>query len=138
MAPPFSGRLCRPMTEEEVALARRLGNSLRRHRQERGWTQARLAEAAEVSINHVSYIERGERLPSVPMLVQFARALQVTTSELLGETLSDAWASRVLALSETLSEEAKEVVVGMLRGLVGVYQDNPLPVRRKKKTPKEP
>lgn len=86
------------MTEDDTALALRLGNALRRHRVERGWTQARLAEAAEISVNHVSYIERGERLPSVPMLVQLARALRITSSELLGETPTDTWAARVMAL----------------------------------------
>ncbi|RYZ17736.1 MAG: XRE family transcriptional regulator [Myxococcaceae bacterium] len=105
------------MTEDDAALALRLGNSLRRHRLERGWTQAMLAEAAEISINHLSYLERGERLPSVPMLVQLARALQLTASELLGETPTDVWTTRVLALSQALSAEAKEIVMAMLQGL---------------------
>lgn len=105
------------MTEDDAALALRLGNSLRRHRMGRGWTQARLAEAAEISINHLSYLERGERLPSVPMLVQLARALHLTASELLGETQIDTWTTRVLALSESLSAAEKEMVLAMLQGL---------------------
>lgn len=102
--------------EADGALALRLGNAIRRHRLERGWTQEQLAELAQTSVNHVSYIERGERLPSVPMLIQLAQALRITVGELLGETETDVWASRVVALSRALPEEAKPVVLAMLQG----------------------
>lgn len=126
------------MTKEAGdALAIRLGNSIRRHRVERGWTQERLAEFAQTSVNHISYIERGERLPSVPMLIQIAQALKITVGGLLGETEPDAWAARVLALSKSLSDEAKGVVIAMLQGAMRGETTDPAPSSPKAKPAKK-
>jgi len=47
-------------------------------RKEKGITQERLAELIEKSVEHVSYIERGERAPSFETILDIAEALEVT------------------------------------------------------------
>lgn len=107
------------MNDEDTALAKRLGRALKQLRKELHWTQARLAEAVEMSVNHVGYLERGERLPSVPMLVKLARVLGTNTGELLGEQLPRAPRNaRAHALLAALPEEQLAAAIAMLNGLL--------------------
>lgn len=50
----------------------------------RGMTQTDLAEAAGTTQRAVSYYENGFGFPPAPQLVALAKALRVTTDELLG------------------------------------------------------
>jgi transcriptional regulator with XRE-family HTH domain len=62
-----------------------LGQRLRRFREERGWTQAVLAEQAGVSKPYLSELEGGAgRRPSGQILLKLADALGVTIADLLG------------------------------------------------------
>jgi transcriptional regulator with XRE-family HTH domain len=62
-----------------------LGQRLRRFRDERGWTQAALAEHAGVSKPYLSELESGAgRRPSGQILLKLADALGVTVADLLG------------------------------------------------------
>jgi transcriptional regulator with XRE-family HTH domain len=64
-------------------LARRVGERLRARRGELGWTLADTARAADVSVSYLSSIEKGNNLPSLPILVRVSRALDVSLNELL-------------------------------------------------------
>ena len=48
-----------------------------------GMTQAKLAEGADLSVDSISRIERGNRAPSLESLESIAMALGVESSELL-------------------------------------------------------
>jgi len=65
------------------AFATMVGQALRRIRQERGWTQAELAEAAGLSSNYVARLERGELVPSFLVVHQLCTALGVQPNELI-------------------------------------------------------
>jgi transcriptional regulator with XRE-family HTH domain len=65
--------------------ARRFGARMRAARQRRGWTQAVLAEAAEVGANYVPRLERGELTPSVEAAWRLARTLGVTVDSLCAD-----------------------------------------------------
>jgi transcriptional regulator with XRE-family HTH domain len=54
-----------------------IGPRIRHLRRERGLIQRELAEAAELSLNAVSLIERGQTSPTVATLERIARALDV-------------------------------------------------------------
>lgn len=52
-----------------------LENTVRRHREARGWTQAQLAEAMGVSRKTVNTVENAVFAPSVVVALKFAAAL---------------------------------------------------------------
>ena len=58
------------------------GRHLRRLRLARDMTQEQLAEAASVSVDFLSLVERGINSPSFETLERFARALKVRVAEL--------------------------------------------------------
>ena len=61
------------------------GESLRRLRLERDWSQQRLAEAAGVTLNYIGNLERGEQGPSLHILMRLALALEIDVPTLLGD-----------------------------------------------------
>jgi transcriptional regulator with XRE-family HTH domain len=63
----------------------RFGDTLRRLRNERDLSQERLAEAANLTADYVGFIERGENVPTLTVLLKLAKALSVDASELLRE-----------------------------------------------------
>ena len=68
-------------------MAGTLGEKLRRHRQEKGYSLDKLAEITESSKSYLWELEnRDTRKPSAEKLTRIAQALSVTTDYLLDET----------------------------------------------------
>jgi transcriptional regulator with XRE-family HTH domain len=61
------------------------GATVRRLREQHGWTQEQLAEIAEMSATYVGFIERGENVPTLTIIFRLADALEVTPSELIDD-----------------------------------------------------
>lgn len=59
------------------------GQSLRAYRIAAGMTQEQLAEAADLHVGFLGSVERGEKNISLLNIVELARAVQATPSELL-------------------------------------------------------
>lgn len=59
-----------------------LENTVRRHREARGWTQAQLAETMGVSRKTVNTVENAVFAPSVVVALKFAAALGPPVEEL--------------------------------------------------------
>lgn len=68
---------------DDGALDAAVGRILRAERRARDLTQRQLAEAAGVHANVVGTIERGGASPRLETLARLARALDLTTSQLL-------------------------------------------------------
>ncbi|MGK8487757.1 helix-turn-helix domain-containing protein [Nocardia asiatica] len=60
---------------EAARLAYELGRTIRRMREEQGWSQTVLAEAAGMTQSAVARFEAGGTVPSLPVLERLARAL---------------------------------------------------------------
>lgn len=71
------------MQASEAKLLETFGRSIRSHRKKRGWNQDDLAEAAKLSRNYVSDIERGVRNPGLLALVRLSRALRLPLRDIL-------------------------------------------------------
>ena len=71
-------------------LAADLGRRLRRFRQDRGLTQAVVAEAVGIEPDTVGRLERGLRLPSLAVLAKLAKTFEVAVVDLLAD--DDTWA----------------------------------------------
>ncbi len=67
---------------QPVSLRTRFGAKVRKVRLSRGWTQEHLAEKANVSLNFLNLIERGQRAPSFDNLERLAKVLRVAVYEL--------------------------------------------------------
>ena len=74
---------------------RLFGSRVKRFRNEQGLTQERFAEMIGKTVEHVSYLERGERYPSFEVIVDIAEALSVSPAHLL--SAADAEGDRALA-----------------------------------------
>jgi transcriptional regulator with XRE-family HTH domain len=59
------------------------GSTIRRLRLERGWTQEHLAHAAGLTTTYVGQLERGVKVASLTVVLQLARGLRVSPSDLL-------------------------------------------------------
>lgn len=59
------------------------GGVLRRHREQRGLSQERLAEKADLNRSYLGEIERGAATPSLVTLAKLAGALDINLSSLI-------------------------------------------------------
>lgn len=71
------------MTGPEVATI--LGENVRRHRQDRGLTQADLAKRARTARERVSEVERAQGCVTIATVAKLAAALGVPVAELFQE-----------------------------------------------------
>jgi transcriptional regulator with XRE-family HTH domain len=74
----------RPTKAEEAKLAQRIGNCLRAARKRQGLTQKEAARIIGVATEVFGRFERGDMLPSSPMLLGFCRGLKVSPDDLFG------------------------------------------------------
>jgi transcriptional regulator with XRE-family HTH domain len=60
-----------------------IGKKIREKRLEKDWNQEELAERSYISADYIGKIERGERLPSLSVLIQIIKALSVPPEDIL-------------------------------------------------------
>ena len=60
-----------------------VGRRIAKTRRDRGYSQATLAEKANISVSHLSNIERGRKSLSAEVLLRIAKALQVSADGIL-------------------------------------------------------
>jgi len=81
---PEAPRVADPGQDEHRVFNSIVGDSIRRARQEHGWTQAFLAERAGLSPNYIARLERGELGPSLFVANQICQALTIDLEDLVG------------------------------------------------------
>lgn len=108
-------------TKSEAQLALHLGGVVRRARAARQWSQATLAERLDVSVHYVGLLERGERTPSLGMLLRISKVFEISMEALVSEpTAADPWISEALQLLHAIPTGARGVVLAMLHGVARV------------------
>ena len=98
-----------------------VGSRIRDIRQQRGLTQAELAQQVNMSLKHISAIECGIRLPSLDTLVTIANELQIDTNTLLQDSLTvsiQIESSTLWAKVESLSPQKQKKILRMLQLLI--------------------
>jgi transcriptional regulator with XRE-family HTH domain len=61
------------------------GSLVRKLRSERGLTQEVLAERTDLSVSYIGFIERGENVPTLTIVLNLAEALDVDAADLVRE-----------------------------------------------------
>jgi transcriptional regulator with XRE-family HTH domain len=61
------------------------GAIIRRLRTKRGLTQEKLAELADLNVSYIGFLERGENVPTLTIVLNLAHALDVHASDLVRE-----------------------------------------------------
>lgn len=59
-----------------------LANNMRYYRKQKHLSQEKLAERAGASANYIALIENGKYFPSLPMIQQIAKALEIDSLDL--------------------------------------------------------
>ena len=65
-----------------------MGDRIREARKHKGLTQEQLAELLDVSVEFVSHIERGSRLPGMSVFIKLVEVLNVSADYLLRDSIS--------------------------------------------------
>ena len=109
----------------------RFGKQLQRLRTIGGLTQEQLAVKAGLVRVYVTKLEQGEHDPTLSMLVRLAKALRVSVTELLGESVSASQWWQVGEDRFSTREEAEDLARNLSEMFIARYQNKPEgPVRR--------
>jgi transcriptional regulator with XRE-family HTH domain len=109
----------------------RFGKQLQRLRTRRGLTQEQLAVKAGLVRVYVTKLEQGEHDPTLTMLVRLAKALRVSVTELLGESVSASQWWQVGEARFATREDAEDHARTLSEMFIARYQNKPEgPVRR--------
>lgn len=73
--------------KKRQADAERFGTVVRELRERRGWTQEQLAERAEMNASYLGFVERGDNVPTLTIIIQIAEGLGVPPEDLLREVM---------------------------------------------------
>lgn len=80
------------------------GKQLQRYRERAGYSQEALAEQIECSTIFISYIERGEKSPSLDTLVKLANALNISVDVLFGKELKNYTSEKLIYIENQLKK----------------------------------
>lgn len=102
-----------------------ISRNLRRLRENMSWTQADLAEKADLSLKMIQKLEYGKTNPSTGTLDALSKALRVNLSEFFAEEGASARLSRPSLSERTLTEISELfsafVSAGLIRRKVALY-----------------
>ena len=85
-----------------------IGKNIRKYRLMRKLRQEDLAEKADLSINYVGAIERGEKTPSLESLISIINALGVSADMILVDVLDNGYLVKDSLLAQKLDKLSAE------------------------------
>lgn len=85
-----------------------IGRNIRKYRLMRKLRQEDLAEKADLSINYVGAIERGEKIPSLETLLVIINALGVSADMILADVIDNGYTVKDSLLAEKLDKLSAE------------------------------
>ena len=106
---------------------KRLGERIREERLKLNLTQAKLAEAVDISDTYMGAIERGERSLTLDTLVRLANRLCVTVDYLLADSVADNDANILEQFRQIMDKqplERKQMAINVLRTMFAYFESN--------------
>lgn len=98
-----------------------MGRRIKTARENKGYTQEQLAERLNLSVQHVSVIERGVKSPKMETFVKLANELEINADYLLEESLSVSSkiaSSELYDMMDGISEKEKKRILEVVKLLV--------------------
>jgi transcriptional regulator with XRE-family HTH domain len=91
-----------------------LASNLKKHRQARGWSQAKLAEKTGTSTQYIGMLEIKGKFPSSDMIQKLASALSIDPTELFSKEIDPEISLRNAqkAVLEDIGEAVSQIIVG--------------------------
>ena len=108
-------------------LASLIGNNVRYYRMRRKMTQNELAQIVGVNASAITRIEGGTRMMSIPVLIDVANALSISTDALLFDPSASAHLQNIFMLLRGQTDKSITHLEHLLQVLVEEYgevQDN--------------
>lgn len=96
---------------------KKLGVRVKKVRNEKGLTQAKLAEIMGYSVQHISHVETGNTKLSVELLVELANTLEVSVDELLIDSLEHKKESSYIITIEVYSDKEEQLISNVVKEL---------------------
>ena len=106
---------------------KRLGERIREERLKLNLTQAKLAEAVDISDTYMGAIERGERSLTLDTLVRLATRLGVTVDYLLSDSVADNDSNIMEQFKQIMDNqplERKQMAINVLRTMFAYFEQN--------------
>ena len=94
-----------------------IGKNIRKYRLAKSLRQEDLAEMANLSVNYIGMIERGEKTPSLESFIKIINALEVSSDMVLADVLQKGYKVKNSLLDtkiEKLSEEDKNRIYDVI------------------------
>ena len=111
----------------KLNLQQRIGMRIQECRQEMGFTQAELAEKANLSTSYISHVECGKKMVSIKSLVAIVNALNVTVDGMLyGIQKADNTSYQIemdIILSEC-SNDMKRMIYWLVKSFLKFSKEN--------------
>ena len=107
-----------------MRIEEQLGMHIRDRRKGLGWTQRELAKKLGISPTHMGAIERGERNPSIGLLLEIAQLFRTTLDSLVSD---DEWGDDIATYVNIVRDQSparRQIALDLLR-LIVQYLDWP-------------
>lgn len=103
--------------------SKKIGYRIRLARKKKEWRQDDLAEEVDKTTTYIGMIERGERLPTLDTFVDIMTALDVTADEILCDTVSYGYQTRLYEYDKKIKELAQKEQQKLYR-IMDAYLDD--------------
>ncbi len=98
-----------------------IGHRIKEIRENRGYTQEQLAEKLNLSVQHVSVIERGVKSPRLDTFIRIANILEINADYLLKDVLrvsSQLMSNELYDMLSQVSEKEKRRILEVVQVLI--------------------
>ncbi|HJB04480.1 MAG TPA: helix-turn-helix domain-containing protein [Candidatus Gemmiger stercoravium] len=81
-----------------------IGENIRSYRKKRKWRQEDLAEKVDLSVNYISLLERGEKIPALDTFIDIVNVLGVTSDMVLTDVLDAGYQIKSTQLADRIAQ----------------------------------
>lgn len=105
--------MCMAVSKKDLQCT--IGKNIRDTRKTCGYTKEVLAEKAEISVEHITQVERGDKMMSVPSLVRMAEAPHVSVDTLIYDSDVNSAKKNIAQMLASVDEEDSQRLFALLQ-----------------------